>query len=221
LGRCPTGDRRLPGCQCQPPGSFLVPCGVSCGFPIFPYAKVQFGITCVLLFVGGNDSVTASRLRWKRSGRIASQCTGLECLDIGVGAVLCYVVGARVLEDRNKRRLLWVVPAILAGFTSAASIVVAVSVLTAGRMELSPSRLSVVRTIVNCLLALALGFAGSCWKHVELRWAAYAAVVFGTLKLPLEDLRFGNAASLVISLLSYGSVLILLPRQTRRAPRKE
>ena len=99
--------------------------------------------------------------------------------------MLCYVVGARVREDRNKRRLLWVVPAMLAGFTSAASIVVAVSVLAAGRMELPPSRLSVVRTIVNCVLALALGFAGSRWKHVELRWVAYAAVAFGTLKLPL------------------------------------
>ena len=109
---------------------------------------------------------------------------------VGVAAVLCYVVGARVLEDRDKRRLLWVVPAMLAGFTSAASIVVAVSVLAAGRMELSPSRLSVVRTIVNCVLAFALGFAGSRWKHVELRWVAYAAVAFGTLKLPLEDLRF-------------------------------
>ncbi|MGE5734845.1 MAG: hypothetical protein ACM34E_07130 [Acidobacteriota bacterium] len=139
---------------------------------------------------------------------------------VGVAAVLCYVVGARVLEDRDKRRLLWVVPAMLAGFTSAASSVVAVSVLAAGRMELSPSRLSVVRTIMNCVLAFALGFAGSRWKHVELRWVAYAAVAFGTLKLPLEDLRFGNAASLVISLLCYGSVLILLPRQTRRALRK-
>jgi hypothetical protein len=140
---------------------------------------------------------------------------------VGVAAVLCYMVGARVLEDRNRRRLLWVVPAMLAGFTGAASIVVAVSVLGSGRMELSPSRLSVVRTIVNCVLALALGFAGSRWKHVELRWVAYAAVAFGTLKLPLEDLRFGNAASLVISLVCYGSVLILLPRQTRRALRRE
>jgi hypothetical protein len=45
-------------------------------------------------------------------------------------------------------------------------------------------------------------------------------VGFGTLKLLLEDLRFGNAASLVVSLLFYGMVLILLPRMMQRG-RKE
>ena len=69
---------------------------------------------------------------------------------------------------------------------------------------------------MNCALALALGFLGSRWKRVELGWVAYAAVAFGTLKLLFEDLRFGNAASLVVSLLFYGLILILLPRLTRR-----
>jgi hypothetical protein len=32
----------------------------------------------------------------------------------------------------------------------------------------------------------------------------------------VEDLRFGNAASLVVSLLFYGLILILLPRVTKR-----
>ena len=35
------------------------------------------------------------------------------------------------------------------------------------------------------------------------------------LKLVVEDLRFGNAATLMVSLLFYGLVLILLPRLTR------
>ena len=133
-----------------------------------------------------------------------------------VTALLCYLAGARVREDRRQRRLLWFVPAVLVGFASAALLVVAISGAAAGRMELTPSRLSVIRTMVNCLLALALGFAASRSKHIELRWVAYAAVAFGTPKLLLEDLRFGNAASLVVSLLCYGSVLILLPRLTRR-----
>lgn len=135
---------------------------------------------------------------------------------VGVTALLCYCIGARVPEDRSRRRLLWVVPAVLVGFAGASIVVDAISALAAGRIELTPSRLSVIRTIVNCVLALALGFAGSRWKRVELCWVAYAAVAFGTLKLLLEDLRFGNAASLVVSLLGYGSVLILLPRLTRR-----
>jgi hypothetical protein len=135
---------------------------------------------------------------------------------VGATALVCYFVGARVPEDRSRRRLLWVVPTVLAGFAGAAILVVAISALAAGRIELTPPRLSVIRTIVNCVLALALGFAGSRWKRVELGWVAYTAVAFGTLKLLLEDLRFGNAASLVVSLLGYGLVLILLPRLTRR-----
>lgn len=133
-----------------------------------------------------------------------------------VSAGLCYVVGARVSEERSRRRLLWVLPAALVGFTVASLIVVATVSLASAGLGLTASRLSVVRTIVNCGLALALGFAGSRWKRVELGWVAYAAVAFGTLKLLFEDLRFGNAASLVVSLIFYGLVLILLPRLTRR-----
>lgn len=133
-----------------------------------------------------------------------------------ISAVVCYAVGSRGGEDQGKRRLLWVVPATLVGFAGAALAVAAIVGLFAGRMELGASRLSVVRTIVNCALALVLGFLGSRWKRVELGWVAYAAVAFGTLKLLFEDLRFGNAASLVVSLLFYGLILILLPRWTRR-----
>jgi hypothetical protein len=134
---------------------------------------------------------------------------------VAVCATLCYIIGARVSEDRSTRRLLWVVPAALVGFTAAALVVVAAVSLAAAPMKLAASRLSVIRTMVNCLLALALGFAGSRWKRVELGWVAYAALSLGTLKLVLEDLRFGNAASLVVSLIFYGLVLILLPRLTR------
>jgi hypothetical protein len=70
--------------------------------------------------------------------------------------------------------------------------------------------------VVICAVALALGFLSSLQRRVELTWLAYAAVALGTLKLLLEDLRFGNAASLVVSLLFYGLILILLPRVTKR-----
>ncbi|MGP0017900.1 MAG: hypothetical protein ACLPHP_04960 [Candidatus Sulfotelmatobacter sp.] len=130
-------------------------------------------------------------------------------------AALCYVFGSQgalAVKEPPKRRLLWVFPAILVGFAGAALAVAALVWLAAGRLELNASRLSVIRTIVNCALALALGYAGARWKCVELGWVAYAAVAFGTLKLLFEDLRFGNAASLVVSLLFYGLILIVLPR---------
>lgn len=139
---------------------------------------------------------------------------------IEIAALLCYLVGAQVQEERIQRRGLWVVPGGLFSFASAAIVVVMISTLASGQMELSPPRLSVIRTIVTCGLAFVLGFAASRCKYVELGWLASAAVAFGTLKLLLEDMRFGNAVSLVISLLCYGSMLILLPRLTRRATAK-
>jgi hypothetical protein len=140
---------------------------------------------------------------------------------VALSAAVCYIVGSRqtpatpVAPEQKKRRLLWVLPAVVAGFAAAALAVVAIVWLAAGRADLSPSRLSVIRTVVNCALALAMGYLGSRWKRIELGWVAYTAVAFGTIKLLFEDLRFGNAASLVVSLLFYGLILILLPRLTR------
>jgi len=157
---------------------------------------------------------------------------------VATSAAACYVLGSRETrdpqaapdqeqedqkqkEDQQKRRLLWVLPAILVGFAAAALSVVVIVWLAAGRLEFTPSRLSVIRTVVNCALALALGYLGSRWKRTELAWVAYTAVAFGTLKLLFEDLRFGNAASLVVSLLFYGLILIQLPRLTRGARTEE
>jgi hypothetical protein len=137
---------------------------------------------------------------------------------VAASALICYVVGSLRPETQRRRRLLWVVPAVLVGFTGAAFAVVAIVAFAARRLELDASRLSVIRTVVNCALALALAFLGSRWQRLELGWVAYAAVAFGTLKLLFEDLRFGNAASLVVSLMFYGLILILLPRLTRRNP---
>ena len=135
---------------------------------------------------------------------------------VAATAAACYVVGSRRVEEPTKRRVLWVVPALLAGFAAAALGVSAVVAATGGSTALAASRLAVVRTIVGCAVALALAFVGARWKRVELGWVAYAAIGFGTLKLLLEDLRFGNPASLVVSLLFYGGVLILLPKMMQR-----
>ena len=134
---------------------------------------------------------------------------------IVAAAAACYGVGAGRVEEKRRRRVLWVTPALVLGFTVAA---VATTIITAwgGRVSSTASGLSVIRTVVNCNLAVVLGFLCLRQKRVELGWVAYLAVGFGTLKLLFEDLRFGDALSLVVSLLFYGSVLILLPRLTRR-----
>jgi hypothetical protein len=131
-------------------------------------------------------------------------------------AALCYMIGSRGAKDRGARRLLWVLPPALASFAAAALLVAALAALFAPHVELSASRLSVIRTSVICALALLLGLFASRWKRAELGWLAYAAVAFGSLKLVVEDLRIGNAGTLVFSLLFYGLILILLPRFLRR-----
>lgn len=136
-----------------------------------------------------------------------------------ISAALCYPIGSRRFEEKRSRRALWVVPALVLGFTFAAIGVAIATWLFQGRMD--PSRLSVVRTVVNCGLAITLGYLAMRLRRVELGWVAYTALGFGTLKLLFEDLRFGNTASLVVSLLFYGLVLVLLPRLTRRNESEE
>jgi len=134
-------------------------------------------------------------------------------------AAVCYVIGSRVSEAQSRCHLIWTIPAAVVGFAAAAITVVASAPLLASVAKSGDfaSTLSVIRTVVNCVLALALAYLGSRRNRIELRWVAYAAVAFGTLKLVFEDLRFGNAATLVVSFLFYGLVLILLPRLTRHA----
>ncbi len=132
---------------------------------------------------------------------------------VALAGIVTYVLGSRVPGDGWRARILWVVPAAVMGCTAAALVVAGIAGLGAG--ALSASRLSMVRTVVTCVLALMLGYAGSRWNRVELGWVAYGAIVLGALKLVLEDLRFGNAGTLMVSLLFYGLILILLPRLTQ------
>jgi hypothetical protein len=132
---------------------------------------------------------------------------------VTVAGSVSYIIGSRPRGEGWKTRVLWVVPAAVAGFAVAALAVAGVAGLGVG--ELSASRLSMVRTVVTCLMALGLAYAGSRWNRVELGWAAYGAIGLGALKLLVEDLRFGNPGTLMVSLLFYGLILILLPRATR------
>lgn len=134
-----------------------------------------------------------------------------------LGGAACYLLGSHRAEDQHSRRLLWLIPAAVTVFLAAALAVVVIVHLVSARGELSSSSLSMIRTAVICALALAVGLLGSRMNRRELVWLAYAAVGLGALKLFLEDLRFGNAASLVVSLLFYGLILILLPRLTKRS----
>ncbi|HTT24748.1 MAG TPA: hypothetical protein VMG82_37880 [Candidatus Sulfotelmatobacter sp.] len=134
-------------------------------------------------------------------------------------AGLCYGIGSSTREDRRSYRLLWVTPVIVVTLTAAALAVSAIVSVGFRHHQVPASTLSVIRTVIICGVALGLAILGSRLERAELGWLAYTAVALGTLKLLLEDLRFGNAASLVVSLLFYGLILILLPWLSRKLQR--
>ena len=132
---------------------------------------------------------------------------------VAMAGLVSYLLGSGASGEEWRARVLWVVPA--AVVTSAASALAVAGIAGLRAVEFNASRLSMVRTVVTCVAALGLGYSGSRWNRVELGWLAYAAIGLGGLKLLAEDLRFGNAMTLMVSLLFYGLVLILLPRLTR------
>jgi len=146
---------------------------------------------------------------------LASAVPGLPHWTVWIvlaSALFCYWIAPHSAGENWRRRLLWLIPAGLAsvGFTALA--VALLHALMSNRFALTPSHTAGIRTIATCFVALALGFLASRFKRPELGWLAYGAVGLGALKLFVEDLRFGNAASLVVSLLFYGLILIFLPR---------
>jgi hypothetical protein len=132
-----------------------------------------------------------------------------------ISAVVCYSMATHKTEEHWPVRLLWTTSAALASLGIAAIAVAAFWALLAIRFVVSSPHLAGIRTVVTCLVALTLAFLAGRLRRAELGWLAYAAVGMGALKLLVEDLRFGNAASLVVSLLFYGLILILLPRLLR------
>lgn len=181
--------------------------------------KISLGVHVSVYLIGAAILSSLLHLGWSALAGTVPQGLSTSAWVVAASSALCYAIGSRSSVDSSehawKSRLLWVLPCVLVAGTAAALAVIANARLSSASGGLDASRLSVVRTLVICVVALILGFTGSRWKRAELVWVAYLAVAFGTLKLVLEDLRFGNTASLVASLLSYGLILILIPRLTR------
>ena len=194
---------------------FLCLAAVTAAFLYMRTGKLSLGIhvslyLAVAAILSGLLSLAGNAL----AGTVPSSLDA-DAWVVAVSAALCYAIGWRASTDQWKPRLLWIVPGMLVACV-AATLAVMLSVrLGSASGMLNASRLSVFRTVVICSLALILSFGGSRLKRTELLWVAYVAIAFGTLKLLFEDLRFGNAASLVASLLFYGLILILIPRLTR------
>jgi hypothetical protein len=131
-------------------------------------------------------------------------------------AVFCYLLAPYRPAEGWSCRLVRLTPAVLASFSIAVLSVVGLHSFLVTHFESNAARLAGLRTAVTCMFALGLGVLARRYKRPELRGLAYTMVGLGAIKLMLEDLRVGNASSLVISFLFYGLILILLPRCSRQ-----
>jgi hypothetical protein len=121
-----------------------------------------------------------------------------------ISAACCYAACLAAARDISPRAS--VLPALILA-ASAGSLLV----LTVGP-GLGAHSLAAFRTLVICVFALGLAFAGSRASRRELIWISYAAIALGTIKLVLEDLRRSTPAALAVSLVFYGVLLILVPK---------
>jgi len=72
-----------------------------------------------------------------------------------------------------------------------------------------------LRTGVLAAAALLLAWAGSRWNRLELSRLIYPVMIAGAYRLVMEDLHQDRKAALFLSLLLYGTALMLLPRLHR------
>jgi hypothetical protein len=137
-------------------------------------------------------------------------------------AICCAIVwsldrdsGIALATSRWNERLLRLFLSSLTASLLAALLVAATVWLAPTQWQLAAPGLAVIRTFILCLIIATLSFIGFRRRHPELVWIAYGTIVLCTLKLLFEDLRYGTAGSLAVSLFLYGTIWILVPRLAR------
>jgi hypothetical protein len=150
---------------------------------------------------------------------------GLAAVLAGAGAALaCYLLAIRYPGSRQGRTVEFLRLA-LAGALLWQSAAIAAWALTAGYhawlgADATHAYCATLRTSLLAASALALAWAGSRWRIVELSRLVYPTLALGAYRLVAEDLRQDRKGALFLSLLVYGAALIAAPRlgKSRQAP---
>jgi len=82
----------------------------------------------------------------------------------------------------------------------------------------SAGGLASIKTVVAACGAMLLARASRMPRVAEAGWLAYPVLVFGGLKLFLEDFRYSQPSTLFVALAVYGVALIAVPRAMRTKP---
>jgi hypothetical protein len=134
---------------------------------------------------------------------------------VSLCAFLCYAAGKRSPQENWKPQLLHLATAALAVFALAALLVEGLLSLSALHMTLSAPYIAFIRTLILCILALALAKASSRWRRVELTRIAYAALGLVAAKLLLEDMRLGHLEFIAAAIFLFAITLIAVPQMAR------
>lgn len=165
----------------------------------------------------GTAALLSGLAQWEVScvgGTISSRPTWAACI-VALSVLSCFGIVERWTGEQWNLKVLKSLVALLAvSAVVAASIFAVVKLAIRGELP-NLSHVAVVRTLMLCLFALLLAYAGSRWRRVELVWTAYGALAFLTAKLLLEDIRHGQSGSIAISICLYAVALIIVPRVAR------
>ena len=115
--------------------------------------------------------------------------------------------------DAARARIPQAIAAALLVLGLQAALVGTLSAVT-GAAESGPM-LATIRTGMLAALSLGVAEAGCRFGKRELEWLVYPMLALGGLKLLMEDLPSGRAATLSVSFLLYGTALTLAPRLAR------
>jgi hypothetical protein len=130
-------------------------------------------------------------------------------------ALLCYAAARERERERWQLQILHLVPALLAVCAIAALTAHGSLRLLALGMNPAVFHVAFIRTLILCAVALALAFAGSRWRRLELKRIAYTALAFVAAKLVFEDLRHGHMGFIAASIFLFALTLIGVPRLAR------
>lgn len=132
-------------------------------------------------------------------------------------AIVCYFAAREPESERWQMQLMHLSLALLAATALAALMAYGSLRVMSGRIAVEVFHVAFIRTLTLCVLALALAFAGSRWRRLELKRIAYAALALLTAKLVFEDLRHGHTGFIAASIFLYALTLIAIPRMTHIA----
>jgi hypothetical protein len=134
---------------------------------------------------------------------------------VSICALVCYAAGKHSPQENWKQQFLHLATAALAVCAVASLLVQGLLRFVALHITPEAHHIAFLRTLILCAAALALAFAGSRWRRVELTRMAYATLGLLAAKLLLEDLRLGHLEVIAASIFLFALTLIAVPRLAR------